>query len=99
MYSKNAGGRASDKVWITIWGKYLPCFWSQPWPPRRNQGLGPGPGLRVTSGDVCHEHLPGGKIPVPMKSLGSPRGVPIPQPQPLTCQLCSGCLICKVGVE
>lgn len=76
MYSKNVGGRASDKVWITIWGKYLPCFWSQPQPPRRDYGLGSG----SPQGICVDTNLPGEDIPVPMKSLGGPKGRPIPHP-------------------
>jgi hypothetical protein len=93
MYSKNAGGRASDKVWITIWGKYLPCFWSQPQPPRRDYGLSSGSpqGMCVTA------NLLGEEISVPMKSLGGPKGAPIPYPQLLADQLCNIGPICKKG--
>lgn len=94
MYSKNAGGRASDKVWIAIWGKYLPCFWSQPQPPRRDYGLGSG----SPQGMSVDANLPGEEIPVPMKSLGGPSEDPFLTPQPLAYQFCSIGAICKVGV-
>lgn len=76
MYSKNAGGRASDKVWITIWGKYLPCFWSQPGPPARDQDQGLGSGS--PQGMCVYVNLSGEAISIPMKTLGGPKRGPIP---------------------
>lgn len=61
MYSKNAGGRASDKVWITIWGKYLPFFWSQPGPPKRDQDQGLGSGS--SQGMCVYVNLSGNPCP------------------------------------